>query len=119
MPLELSTFWPSSWIDFDSSSAAAATVSTLALATLTAPEASVESWLVLLATSFISLAMPSSWVAAEETVFSTAVICSSKPRISRSEEHTSELQSLMHISYAVFCLKKHTTHEDKTVNRID
>src|SRR3546814_8244057 len=24
----------------------------------------------------------------------------------RSEEHTSELQSLMHISYAVFCLKK-------------
>src|SRR3546814_4584206 len=25
---------------------------------------------------------------------------------SRSEEHTSELQSLMHISYAVFCLKK-------------
>src|SRR3546814_9425241 len=34
----------------------------------------------------------------------------------RSEEHTSELQSLMRISYAVFCLKKkkyttHTTHE--------
>src|SRR3546814_2993467 len=27
----------------------------------------------------------------------------------RSEEHTSELQSLMRISYAVFCLKKHTT----------
>src|SRR3546814_5236113 len=26
----------------------------------------------------------------------------------RSEEHTSELQSLMRISYAVFCLKKHT-----------
>src|SRR3546814_8512738 len=26
----------------------------------------------------------------------------------RSEEHTSELQSLMHISYAVFCLKKKT-----------
>src|SRR3546814_5454089 len=26
---------------------------------------------------------------------------------SRSEEHTSELQSLMRISYAVFCLKKH------------
>src|SRR3546814_8747781 len=26
--------------------------------------------------------------------------------ISRSEEHTSELQSLMRISYAVFCLKK-------------
>src|SRR3546814_1369254 len=30
------------------------------------------------------------------------------PRESRSEEHTSELQSLMRISYAVFCLKKQT-----------
>src|SRR3546814_3291486 len=28
----------------------------------------------------------------------------------RSEEHTSELQSLMRISYAVFCLKKKNTH---------
>src|SRR3546814_8841799 len=28
------------------------------------------------------------------------------PRLQRSEEHTSELQSLMRISYAVFCLKK-------------
>src|SRR3546814_4106392 len=30
----------------------------------------------------------------------------STPRPARSEEHTSELQSLMRISYAVFCLKK-------------
>src|SRR3546814_5189399 len=30
---------------------------------------------------------------------------------SRSEEHTSELQSLMRISYAVFCLKKKKTIE--------
>src|SRR3546814_9158148 len=29
----------------------------------------------------------------------------------RSEEHTSELQSLMRISYAVFCLKKHNIAE--------
>src|SRR3546814_7388182 len=29
----------------------------------------------------------------------------------RSEEHTSELQSLMRISYAVFCLKKKNTRE--------
>src|SRR3546814_1182149 len=29
-----------------------------------------------------------------------------RPRAARSEEHTSELQSLMRISYAVFCLKK-------------
>src|SRR3546814_6912498 len=32
----------------------------------------------------------------------------------RSEEHTSELQSLMRISYAVFCLKKKNTN---TVNK--
>src|SRR3546814_5499632 len=31
----------------------------------------------------------------------------------RSEEHTSELQSLMRISYAVFCLKKQNTKSDK------
>src|SRR3546814_3058675 len=29
-----------------------------------------------------------------------------RPCVERSEEHTSELQSLMRISYAVFCLKK-------------
>src|SRR3546814_6079949 len=32
----------------------------------------------------------------------------------RSEEHTSELQSLMRISYAVFCLKKKTTTHNNT-----
>src|SRR3546814_7856242 len=31
------------------------------------------------------------------------------PSVERSEEHTSELQSLMRISYAVLCLKKNTT----------
>src|SRR3546814_3035731 len=31
----------------------------------------------------------------------------------RSEEHTSELQSLMRISYAVFCLKKKTHHKSQ------
>src|SRR3546814_3477578 len=31
---------------------------------------------------------------------------------SRSEEHTSELQSLMRISYAVFCLKKKKKHHN-------
>src|SRR3546814_8452570 len=35
----------------------------------------------------------------------------------RSEEHTSELQSLMHISYAVFCLKKKTNHKEKYINK--
>src|SRR3546814_7377099 len=32
------------------------------------------------------------------------------PNFNRSEEHTSELQSLMRISYAVFCLKKKQKH---------
>src|SRR3546814_1405518 len=35
---------------------------------------------------------------------------------SRSEEHTSELQSLMRISYAVFCLKKKQTSSDTQYN---
>src|SRR3546814_6105788 len=38
----------------------------------------------------------------------------------RSEEHTSELQSLMRISYAVFCLKKKTqksTHNKKQIHK--
>src|SRR3546814_1386526 len=35
----------------------------------------------------------------------------------RSEEHTSELQSLMRISYAVFCLKKHNKcNEQQSIN---
>src|SRR3546814_7182092 len=40
---------------------------------------------------------------------SVAPAMSARPRCQmRSEEHTSELQSLMRISYAVFCLKKKT-----------
>src|SRR3546814_1617575 len=34
----------------------------------------------------------------------------------RSEEHTSELQSLMRISYAVFCLKKKIKQQNKAYN---
>src|SRR3546814_5860582 len=46
------------------------------------------------------------------------------PRTWRSEEHTSELQSLMRISYAVFCLtkKQDITHQDESshyYNRIE
>src|SRR3546814_2137702 len=39
-------------------------------------------------------------------------------RHDRSEEHTSELQSLMRISYAVFCLKKKTQNETSISPRI-
>src|SRR3546814_6374328 len=37
------------------------------------------------------------------------------PRRGRSEEHTSELQSLMRNSYAVFCLKKKNTNITNTI----
>src|SRR3546814_4007093 len=37
----------------------------------------------------------------------------------RSEEHTSELQSLMRISYAVFCLKKKNTVRRKTEKHVE
>src|SRR3546814_1317798 len=41
--------------------------------------------------------------------------CSAVKRVwKRSEEHTSELQSLMRISYAVFCLKKTTNNTTKS-----
>src|SRR3546814_10120761 len=40
--------------------------------------------------------------------------CSSSMLFHRSEEHTSELQSLMRISYAVFCLKKKKIHYHST-----
>src|SRR3546814_10887627 len=36
----------------------------------------------------------------------------------RSEEHTSELQSLMRISYAVFCLKKKTQYNNSTYTHL-
>src|SRR3546814_4953761 len=39
------------------------------------------------------------------------------PFLSRSEEHTSELQSLMRISYAVFCLKKKIPPKTKDKNQ--
>src|SRR3546814_7266353 len=39
--------------------------------------------------------------------------------IARSEEHTSELQSLMRISYAVFCLKKKTPLEHQIQSNIN
>src|SRR3546814_10427117 len=41
------------------------------------------------------------------------ILCRNRTAPRRSEEHTSELQSLMRNSYAVFCLKKkkHTTND--------
>src|SRR3546814_5896374 len=56
-----------------------------------------------------ALTSPARWIAPPATSsFSVSVVL---PASGRSEEHTSELQSLMRISYAVFCLKK----KNKTV----
>src|SRR3546814_7378876 len=42
--------------------------------------------------------------------FGAEVVSVAGSSVPRSEEHTSELQSLMRISYAVFCLKKKIQH---------
>src|SRR3546814_2259279 len=42
-------------------------------------------------------------------LLSRGILAAFRQEIHRSEEHTSELQSLMRISYAVFCLKKKTS----------
>src|SRR3546814_7345230 len=47
---------------------------------------------------------------------SSLVSDQSSRRIARSEEHTSELQSLMRISYAVFCLIQQIQHIDQPLN---
>src|SRR3546814_4165181 len=58
--------------------------------------------------------------APEGTLFALAGVSTrSRDTPGRSEEHTSELQSLMRISYAVFCLKKKKHHNTNTThNRI-
>src|SRR3546814_5579161 len=57
---------------------------------------------------------PSFWIALRLGMICTSSWITIEAEMYRSEEHTSELQSLMRISYAVFCLKKkkstHVTH---------
>src|SRR3546814_10384390 len=48
--------------------------------------------------------------AALQTIRDILVDALERTHVARSEEHTSELQSLMRISYAVFCLKKKNNH---------
>src|SRR3546814_4142747 len=47
---------------------------------------------------------------------SAQVDCQASAKDLRSEEHTSELQSLMRISYAVFCLKKKNNKQTRNKN---
>src|SRR3546814_2014308 len=58
-----------------------------------------------------AISRPDGWVLA---VVGCVGVLAANRRRSRSEEHTSELQSLMRISYAVFCLKK----KNKTTTQI-
>src|SRR3546814_8344877 len=61
---------------------------------------------------------PIKWIVISE-IFPTGVRARAMG-IARSEEHTSELQSLMRISYAVFCLKKkkNKTHIQHSVDDV-
>src|SRR3546814_7600741 len=45
----------------------------------------------------------------------TSLLSTALVSVLRSEEHTSELQSLMRISYAVFCLKKKTKRHNEYI----
>src|SRR3546814_4101209 len=58
----------------------------------------------------VAVGVPTVWLGLLEHLEVTG---SAVPSL-RSEEHTSELQSLMRISYAVFCLKKKTTSRTRT-----
>src|SRR3546814_8060101 len=49
------------------------------------------------------------WIWSATGGYDAVLVAIGAAAVSRSEEHTSELQSLMRISYAVFCLKKKTT----------
>src|SRR3546814_6838725 len=68
-------------------------------------------WASLTKLCFLALGLPS--CSHSRLCFAVPQVCSAAENIgyrnlppNRSEEHTSELQSLMRISYAVFCLKK-------------
>src|SRR3546814_7826556 len=69
-------------------------------------------------TLFRSLRTPTGIVQGEVAISTMVSAVSAIPTEScsanRSEEHTSELQSLMRISYAVFCLKKQKRHSGST-----
>src|SRR3546814_2022420 len=56
-------------------------------------------------------------IPAQRAAFVVIVSACVQARRRRSEEHTSELQSLMRISYAVFCLKKKTNNIHTTLTK--
>src|SRR3546814_4963055 len=69
--------------------------------------------------SAVSLPSASASAASKTWVSAGTVATSALLRLpSRSEEHTSELQSLMRISYAVFCLKKKKKKNTHNTTRV-
>src|SRR3546814_10574095 len=103
-----SSDWSSDVCSSDLTLAATIIVAVLSLVDLKSPA---EIWrysrtdfAAMMATIFITL------IAGVESGVIAGVGLSLALYLWRSEEHTSELQSLMRISYAVFCLKKKTTH---------
>src|SRR3546814_1987699 len=72
-----------------------------------------DPWIILLINipALVVIVLCYIWIGLTEAAALTAVALNKIPNVVvtlRSEEHTSELQSLMRISYAVFCLKKKT-----------
>src|SRR3546814_10323449 len=64
-----------------------------------------------------SVTPPTYWRKAESATLFCSKVAPPRAR-QRSEEHTSELQSLMRISYAVFCLIKTTPNQNTTNHTI-
>src|SRR3546814_4822786 len=62
-------------------------------------------------TLFRSTACSREWMMMTRSLMARMTVKSGTPKGPRSEEHTSELQSLMRISYAVLCLKKKKHNE--------
>src|SRR3546814_5112482 len=53
----------------------------------------------------------------DDSLAVVSIACLSSDQSSRSEENTSELQSLMRISYAVFCVQKKNNTRNNTNNK--
>src|SRR3546814_1613816 len=63
----------------------------------------------------LDIRAPEAGIVLERSVEPGQVVGQGGSPLFRSEEHTSELQSLMRISYAVFCLKNKKNIEDNTI----
>src|SRR3546814_2125403 len=87
---------------------------TVALATQIKPEDSNSVAKILMPTSLNRPAQ--SQISSQNAASISSAMNSNSPL--RSEEHTSELQSLMRISYAVFCLKKKNNHTQSNLSTL-